>query len=208
MYSKPIKELKVLTHNGITNGLIKVLEEKYGDSIYGHSFKDYLFMVFEDYIEEYYIGLYEELDFKMKNNCFESFNSKDKISNQRFRIKRSLSKQELSKLSILQSKLLHSFDSFDVVDVNPYKSISNEIKANYKYKITKSLIEFYNSYQTIKIIFGNTYLQYEILESSNMKDYQKYLFMIKKYKEMKNEKWIKPLLENYPEIEYFYDVEV
>lgn len=208
MYSKPIKELKVLTHNGIINGLIKVLEEKYGDSIYGYSFKNYLFMVFEDYIEEYHIGLYEEIDFKNKNNCFESFNSKENISNQRFRIKRGLSKQELSKLNILQSKLLHSFDSFDVVDVNPYKSISSEIKSNYKYKITISLIEFYSSYQTMKIIFGNTYLQYEILESTNMKDYQKYLIMIEKYKEMKNEKWIKPLLENYPEIEYFYDVEV
>lgn len=208
MYPKSIKEIKVLTQNGITNGLIKVLEEKYGGSIYGHSFKDYLFKLFEEYIEVYYIGLYEEIDFKNKNNCFESFNSKENISNQRFRIKRGLSKQELSKLNILQSKLLHSFDSFDVVDVNPYKSISSEIKSNYKYKITISLIEFYSSYQTMKIIFGNTYLQYEILESTNMKDYQKYLIMIEKYKEMKNEKWIKPLLENYPEIEYFYDVEV
>lgn len=160
--------------------------------------------IFKDYIEEYELYHYEKSDY---DNETKSLKTLKQIRN--YRLKK-LSKEEERNLELIQSRIFN-FNRINkemkIFSISPYLFISPFGHLSCEYKITTELIKYYKVFKQLEIIFGSLKIE-KLMKKSIVENFFNYIIVLKKYKEMKNEEWVKYLLTLSPEIESFFDNEV
>lgn len=210
-------KLITINYNTIKRSIIKGLVMYDSDNIndYTHlpffQVGDIIYEYFKPYLEIRYLKLFEEICYQNRKEELIISNYSDKY----FVLKDNLSKEERQELKKLRKKFFDfeytlEYDSKKIIDFNisPYTAISNNINANYKYKITKSLIGYYKLYKELELLFGEPILK-KLLLKSKVDDYINYLSMIKYLKEIvdsnyENYEYVKFLFDNFEDVAIFY----
>jgi hypothetical protein len=170
------------------------------------SIEDCIQYIFKDLVEEYYLKVYEKINYNnekdiplslLSNNCYQS---------KRLRLKNNLSEEEKIEIKLIQNKIFKNISLMDVelFKLSPCCYVHQEIRVNYPYKITTSLIQYYSQYKLLEVVFGSD-LKYSLMKKTPLKKYLDYKIMEEKYKEMKKEKWVNYLFVSYPELECFFE---
>lgn len=207
---KKIEKIEILDYKKLLKILQNYIskEENIEDIMLTHldSVENCVYHIFENFIEVYYLKLYEKCSYNnekdiplslLSNNCYQS---------KRLRLKNNLSEEEKIKIKLIQNKIFKNISLKDVelFKLSPCCSVHQEIRVNYSYKITTSLIPYYSQYKLLEIIFGSN-LKYNLMTKTPLKKYLDYKVMEEKYKEIKKEQWVNYLFESYPELECFFE---
>jgi hypothetical protein len=170
------------------------------------SVEDCIQYIFKDLVEEYYLKVYERINYDNEKDIPLSLLSKNCYQSKRLRLKNNLSEEEKIEIKLIQNKIFKNISLKDVelFKLSPCCYVHQEIRTNYSYKITTSLIPYYSQYKLLEIIFGSD-LKYNLMTKTPLKKYLDYKIMEEKYKEIKKEKWVNYLFESYPELKCFFE---
>jgi hypothetical protein len=201
---RKLEDIKILDYETVLRILQNYIsiEENYEDVMLTHgSIEDCTHHIFEEFIEVYYLKTYEKYDYDNKKDIpLSSLSNEYQFGN--YRLKNNLNEEEMAKLKLIRKKIFKyvNFKKIELFKLSPFCYVHQEIRMNYQYKITSSLIPYYIQYKLMEIIFGNI-LEIDLMFKSPLQKYFDYKTMKKLYEEIKKEKWVNYLFKSFPEIE-------